>query len=171
MIETHPLKLMFTAITAISWVFKTCLITQQTPSCVKRPLRRMRITLRRAGGQRRRGAGRLVLLLVSNTSSNLIHFPLYFFSIPLFFPHKSLHTYFLLFLWGSHTFIPIHFFLLVLTIAQLKGAYPNGEYHNNSNYGQQSWHETLDKAVKGRQEKGNYLPSHPPPPPPNCALK
>jgi hypothetical protein len=36
---------------------------------------------------------------------------------------------------------------------ELKGAYPNGEYNNNNNYGQQSWHETLDKAVKGRQEK------------------
>lgn len=35
-----------------------------------------------------------------------------------------------------------------------------GGYGNNNNYGHQSWHETLDKAVKGRQEKGTQIPSN-----------
>jgi hypothetical protein len=40
-----------------------------------------------------------------------------------------------------------------LNIAKgMKGAYSSGEYGNNYNH--QSWHDTLDKAVKGRQEKG-----------------
>jgi len=34
----------------------------------------------------------------------------------------------------------------------VKGSYSNGEYNNNG-YVHQSWQETLDKAVKGRQEK------------------
>jgi len=36
---------------------------------------------------------------------------------------------------------------------EMKAPYSSGEYGSNNNYGHQSWHETLDKAVKGRQEK------------------